>query len=344
VLSSCRTASCNRACPASNCAASAQHRLCVRDYPSDDVSHMVYQRGRASSVSSFGKGYARLLPAVVQSCPSSNDGSPLSEVGAPGQETCTGNGRQFHRVPRKVAMRSHIISRLKSIALWLTGMTAVVEFLVHGKKPKPGLTILCYHRTAEGIPVHTSYDSFNVSPRTFKKQMLALRSIRGVKVVSAKTVAGLLKDSTVSPENYVLITFDDGYQNVLDAAKVLHQENYSAVIFVVTDYIGKPVFDFNTYDVWCQGLPNSEPNWYKPLSLADCQELLRLGIEIQLHGHSHRPLGSLQDDDLKEEITNSKATIERLGAGDAIALAYPYGSSRAGHFNEHVEAYLKTKG
>ena len=241
-------------------------------------------------------------------------------------------------------MRSHIISRLKSIALWLTGMTAVVEFLVHGKKPKPGLTILCYHRTAEGIPVHTSYDSFNVSPRTFKKQMLALRSIRGVKVVSAKTVAGLLKDSTVSPENYVLITFDDGYQNVLDAAKVLHQENYSAVIFVVTDYIGKPVFDFNTYDVWCQGLPNSEPNWYKPLSLADCQELLRLGIEIQLHGHSHRPLGSLQDDDLKEEITNSKATIERLGAGDAIALAYPYGSSRAGHFNEHVEAYLKTKG
>ncbi len=241
-------------------------------------------------------------------------------------------------------MPGYILSRLKSVALWLAGMTAVVEFLLHGKKPKPGLTILCYHRIAEGVPVHTSYDPFNVSPCTFKKQMLALRSVRGVKVVSAKTVAGLLKDSTVSPGSYVLVTFDDGYQNVLCAAKMLHQENCSGVIFVVTDYIGKPVFDFNTYDVWCQGLPDSEPIWYKPLSLADCRELLKLGMEIQLHGHSHRPLGSLDDDDLHEEISNGKTTIEKLGAGDAIALAYPYGSSRAGHFNQHVEAYLKTMG
>ena len=109
----------------------------------------------------------------------------------------------------------------------------------------------------------------------------------------------------------MLVTFDDGYQNVIAAAKVLHQENSSAVIFVATDYIGKPVFDFNNYDVWCQGLPNSDPLWYKPLCLTDCQELLKLGMEIQLHGHSHRPLGSLHDDELKEEIRNSKATIEK---------------------------------
>ena len=130
--------------------------MCQYD-PSDDASYR-FIRSRVSSVSSFGEGCSCLLPAVVQSCPSSNDGPALSEVGASGQETCTKYGVKFYRVPRKVAMRSDYISRLKSVALWLTGITAVVEFLVHGKKPKPGLTILCYHRIAEGIPVHTSYD------------------------------------------------------------------------------------------------------------------------------------------------------------------------------------------
>ena len=74
--------------------------------------------------------------------------------------------------------------------------------------------------------------------------------------------------------------------------------------------------------MWCRGLPDSEPMWYKPLSLADCRKLLKIRMEIQLHGHSHRPLGSLDDDDLHEEISNVKTTIEKLGAGDAIALAY----------------------
>ena len=241
-------------------------------------------------------------------------------------------------------MPGYIKSRLKETALWLTGMTAVVEFLVHGKKPKPGLTILCYHRMAKDLPPDAPCDPFNVSPGTFEQQLAALRSVRGLKVVSAKTVTGLLKDSIVSTGSYLLITFDDGYQNNLCAAKILHQVNYSAVIFVVTDYIGKPVFDFNTYDVWCQGLPDAQPGWYKPLSMAECQELLKLGMEVQLHGHSHRPLGSLHGDDLNEEIANSKAMIERLGAGDAIALAYPYGSSRAGHFNQQVEECLRAKG
>lgn len=241
-------------------------------------------------------------------------------------------------------MPSYIKARLKSAALWFTGMTAAVEFLVHGKKPKPGLTILCYHRIAEDIPKDVPCDPFNVSPSTFEKQLAALRSIPGLNVVSAKTVAGLVKGSTAFAGSYLLITFDDGYQNNLCAAKMLHQENYSAAIFVVTGYIGKPVFDFNTFDLWCQGLPDAKPIWYKPLSITDCQELLKLGMEIQLHGHSHRAFGSLHGDDLNEEIRDSKATIKSLDGGDAIALAYPYGSSRAGHFNQEVEACLKANG
>jgi peptidoglycan/xylan/chitin deacetylase (PgdA/CDA1 family) len=241
-------------------------------------------------------------------------------------------------------MPGYIKSRLKAAALWLTDVTAVVEFLVHGKKPKPGLTILCYHRTAEDIPKDAPCDPFNVSPGTFGKQMAAVRAIQGLKVVSAKMVAGLLQDSKDFAGSYLLITFDDGYQNNLCAAEILHQQNYSSVIFVVTDYIGKPVFDFNTFDVWCRGLPNAQPSWYKPLSVAECQELLRLGMEVQLHGHTHRPLGSLPNADLDVEIKNSKAMIQSLGAGDALALAYPYGSSRAGHFNQQVEDCLRAQG
>ena len=241
-------------------------------------------------------------------------------------------------------MPSSIKSHLKSAALWFTGMTAVVEFLAHRKKPKPGLTILCYHRIAEGLPKDPPCDPFNVSPGAFEKQLAALRSIPGLKVVSAKTVIGLLKDSAACAGSYLLITFDDGYQNNLDAAKILYKQNYPAVVFVVTDYIGKPAFDFNTYDMWCQAIPDAKPAWYKPLSIAECQELLKLGVEVQLHGHTHRPLGSLRDDDLNEEIRNSKTMIDRLGAGGAIALAYPYGSSRAGHFNQEVEACLKANG
>jgi peptidoglycan/xylan/chitin deacetylase (PgdA/CDA1 family) len=223
-------------------------------------------------------------------------------------------------------------------------MTAVVEFLAHGKKPKTGLTVLCYHRIAEGIPADPPCDPFNVSPSTFHKQVQAVRAIRGLTVVSAKAVSALVTHSKVAPGSYLLITFDDGYQNNLVAAKILHQAGYPAVIFVVTDYLGKPVFDFNTFDTWCQALPDAKPAWYKPLTLAECQELVKLGMAVQLHGHTHRPLGALDNNELNEEIANSKAVVTSLGTGDAIALAYPYGSSRAGHFNEQVEACLKAQG
>jgi peptidoglycan/xylan/chitin deacetylase (PgdA/CDA1 family) len=238
-------------------------------------------------------------------------------------------------------MLGSIILWLKWFAFWLADSTAALEFLLHGKKPRPGLTILCYHRIADGLPRNASLDPFNVSPAIFAGQMSALRSLRSVKLVSAKTVAGWMNGRSIPQGSYLMVTFDDGYQNVLSAAEMLHKEKWPGVFFVTTGYIEKPIFDFNPYDRWCRGLSGSDPSWYRPLCFTDCQKLLELGMEIQLHGHLHRPLGILGADELHEEIHNCKTTLEGALGCEAIAIAYPYGNSRANHFNARVESCLQ---
>ena len=241
-------------------------------------------------------------------------------------------------------MLHNLTLRLKWVAFWLADLTAVLEFLLHRKQPRSGLTVLCYHRIAENLPVTAPFDPFNVTPATFSWQMASLRSLHDVTVVSAKWLADWIRKGGIPTGSYLMFTFDDGYHNSLEAAVRLHREGWPGIFFVTTGYIGKPVFDFNPFDVWCKAQHLSDSTWYAPLTLADCRKLLDLQMEVQPHGHLHRPLGRLQTKETHEEIQESKNVIQIMLGCEAIAFSYPYGSSRANHFNRSVEECLSNMG
>jgi len=233
---------------------------------------------------------------------------------------------------------------IKEVFLRLSALAGVIMFLLRGKRPKPGLAILCYHRMAENLPAGSPYDPFNVTPEQFARQLDALQSLPGVKVVSMAEVADWIRTGNTPKGSYLLITFDDGYQNTLQAAHQLQARGMRGIFFLTTGYIGLPIFETNLFDAWCRELPGSDPRWYRPLTWQDCQTMMRLGMDLQPHGHWHRLVGRLRKEEMEEEILQSKRAIEDALRCGVRAYAYAGGSSYLNHYNSQVEEFLSRTG
>jgi peptidoglycan/xylan/chitin deacetylase (PgdA/CDA1 family) len=57
----------------------------------------------------------------------------------------------------------------------------------------------------------------------------------------------------------------------------------------------------------------------------EVKELVRAGMPIGSHGHSHQALGKLSDDAQRTELTTSRMLLENGTGKDVHALAYPFG-------------------
>jgi peptidoglycan/xylan/chitin deacetylase (PgdA/CDA1 family) len=118
-----------------------------------------------------------------------------------------------------------------------------------------------------------------------------------------------------------VITFDDGYRDVLEnALPVLAEHGYPAVMFVPIGYLdgGRPLP--HEARLAARGLVNRTVDW------GELAELEAGGIRIESHGISHRPLSDLDVDQAASEITLSKLRLEdRLGR-PVRAFAYAKGA------------------
>jgi len=117
------------------------------------------------------------------------------------------------------------------------------------------------------------------------------------------------------PARTAVITFDDGYVDNLSAVEELHKRNMRATWFIVSGSIGH------------------EPAWPgdgrpagRLLSGPELQAMQACGMEIGSHGVRHLRLPALDDDALKQELTESKATLETILGTPVGSFAYPYGA------------------
>ncbi|MDD5648890.1 MAG: polysaccharide deacetylase family protein [Candidatus Nanoarchaeia archaeon] len=119
----------------------------------------------------------------------------------------------------------------------------------------------------------------------------------------------------------IVITFDDGYQNVYDnAIPILEENNQKAVFFVPHCNVG---YSFS----WA-------------LSLAEMTELYNKGNDICNHTWNHLPdLTALTDASLNYEIATMDDYLATNGFSSRIFFAYPYYI-----YNDTVINYLRTKG
>jgi peptidoglycan/xylan/chitin deacetylase (PgdA/CDA1 family) len=168
------------------------------------------------------------------------------------------------------------------------------------------LPILMYHRIGalrQSLPAITR--RLTVTPAAFRSQMVWLKQ-NGFHAVSQLRVFLALEDGAPLPRKPVMITFDDGYRDVLwNASPVLERLRMPATEYVITGRTSGPDPSFLTW--------------------GELRVLEQRGITIGSHTVTHRPLTWLTRADAFAELRNSRRALERHLGHPVYWFAYPYG-------------------
>lgn len=147
---------------------------------------------------------------------------------------------------------------------------------------------------------------YTISFEVFKKQVTWLKQNLYIAEDFSRFCSRLAAGEAL-PEQYVLLTFDDGYRTNLLAAELLSELGYSATFFLTAEY--------------CQSGGKY---------LADEDEIQQLVVDcmcsVGTHGYGHRPLGVLSKMDLVNELMRSKGWLEQIVARPVEFMAAPDGS------------------
>ncbi len=185
--------------------------------------------------------------------------------------------------------------------------------------PSPGrgrqrLRILAYHAIADlrDDPVLAEYA---VPPRLFAAQLDALIA-RGTNFVDVDALLAALRGEGRLPPRAVLLSFDDAYADLLEAAcPILAERGIPALVFAVAGQIGGT----NRWD------GKKRATTLDLLDAGGLREVAARGVEVGSHTTTHRPLTAVPGEELEDELGGAAERIERAGLPRPRAFSYPYG-------------------
>jgi peptidoglycan/xylan/chitin deacetylase (PgdA/CDA1 family) len=172
--------------------------------------------------------------------------------------------------------------------------------------------VLMYHSISQP---EVDYDPLCTSPERFEAQMLYLKrhNLRGVSMkelylaLNAGEATGLIG-----------VTFDDGYEDFLDAAiPALEKFGFSATVFVVAGMLGSE----NAWDH--HGGPRLQR---RLLGAEGLREVSERGMEIGSHTVNHLQLSGLDSETLIHEVEDSRQMLSEIMDAPVEGFAYPYGA------------------
>jgi peptidoglycan/xylan/chitin deacetylase (PgdA/CDA1 family)/GT2 family glycosyltransferase len=159
-------------------------------------------------------------------------------------------------------------------------------------------------------PTTAAESTYYLSPRRFQRMMRWLLAA-GYKTAST---AQWLKDEF--PRKCVLLTFDDGYDDLYDQLlPMVAEHRLTPVIFLVTDRIGAT-------SIWDQKFGFRSRNL---LTLSQIREMQKYGVEFGSHTLTHPFLPEVSHEQLRCEVSESKRRLEDLLGVEITTFAYPYG-------------------
>jgi len=180
--------------------------------------------------------------------------------------------------------------------------------------------ILYYHLIG-APPAGATRDSIWMEPERFDRQLGLLRRF-GYRDITPDAFMECLETGRRPEGRRVMITFDDGHlDNFTVARPILMRHGFRAVIFVVAGSVGGRLKLRASVD------PAGEPI----MTAEQLRELAREGHAIGSHGMTHANLAQMSDDEAREELTRSKATLEAIIQRPVLYYSFPYGSFRPAH-------------
>jgi peptidoglycan/xylan/chitin deacetylase (PgdA/CDA1 family) len=190
------------------------------------------------------------------------------------------------------------------------------------------VVVLAYH-AIEDLSDDPLLGDYGVPPARFAAQLDALLE-RGWTFVDLHSVLRALDGEGELPARSALVTFDDAYAGLREAAlPVLAERGIAATVFAVAGRVGGA----NDWDS-VKGARRLEL-----LGEDDLRELAAAGHEIGSHSMTHRALTRVPPDELADELSGSAGRLESLGLTRPRALAYPYGA-----WNAPVAAHARQAG
>ncbi len=183
-------------------------------------------------------------------------------------------------------------------------------------KGEPVLSILCYH----------SFSDQNIYSVPIAEVIKQLESLRNeAEFVSLDQVLGYINSNAQLKKPAVAITIDDGYKDALELLPITQKYNIPVTIFVLT----QPE-NADRKELDHQG---------ELLSWGDIQTLKNAGWTIACHGATHKNFAKLTDQELSQEIIESKKVLETKLKTSINYFSYPKGV-----FNEKIVNVVKQAG
>jgi peptidoglycan/xylan/chitin deacetylase (PgdA/CDA1 family) len=145
---------------------------------------------------------------------------------------------------------------------------------------------------------------WSVTPRQFAAHCEAVAAA-GCRSLTVTELAACLRGARELPERPVVLTFDDGYADVLDVAAGLAERGLAATVYVTTGLLGAP-------------------GMLHPRALAELAALPT--VEVGAHGIRHDRLDELGGPALVAETTGSRAALEDVTQRGVTSFAYPHGA------------------
>jgi len=191
---------------------------------------------------------------------------------------------------------------------------------------KSVLTVLCYHNIDLSSPKNSPY---SVTSTQFADQLKALKNA-GFEYVSVEQVEAFYASGKPLPPRSVLLTFDDGHENIYTRAfPILKSMGIPWLLFVYPTAIGR-------------GHEKDFMDW------SEVQTLRKEGVAIGSHSFDHpyltRPGSEIAnpaayDAWLDKELVHSRKIIEEKLGAKVSAFAYPFGA-----LNETVLRHIRNSG
>lgn len=204
---------------------------------------------------------------------------------------------------------------LKKIFLcFLIGFALLLSGLFLWMSDKYVVPVVMYHHVAPG----SNDRADTVSPETFYKHLEYL-SKNGFDVLTLDEYVTRKKNNEEFSHKSVVITFDDGYvDNYTYAYKELVKYNFPATFFLPSQLMGLR----DTHLTWDQ-----------------IREMTQNQMSIGGHGHTHKYLPELTEEQQRFEITESKKILEEQTGVSVNHFAYPIGG-----FNDSIKKMVEQAG
>lgn len=160
------------------------------------------------------------------------------------------------------------------------------------------IPILLYHHVSDITPTNR----YIVTRENFRLQMERLRAL-GYTTIPISNLVDVLINGGVMPAHPVVITFDDGNEDIYENAfPIMKEMNFTGVLFIVATRLESPDF----------------------MNVDQLKEMIAAGWEIGSHSETHVDL-TKDHDIVRYEELQSRLDLEEALSVTVKTFAYPFG-------------------